>query len=1247
MTKRFSAILTLIVILTLGQINMMAANTKTTVSQVTSAVTLSNDVDYIITSTTPFVEGGLVNITNTDHAVLILDNIKPSKISSWLKYIKINGESAVNGTNCQVKLYNLGCIILPYAGGDIFKPLTVYSEPNFEGDMCDDFGLENSGGYMNTLTDAKLNNRISSFKLKRGYMVTFSLKASGRGYSRCFVAADADIEMAQMPAILNNSISSYRVFKWYDAGKKQLASAAGDKNALSALNVQSSYDWGQGNSSLLPDYEWVPNHIYEDWPSSSTIGSTTQSPHTKTNNEPFNSSDDHPQDLNTILNNWENMMRTGMRLCSPASHDGALTQHHAFLDSIDARGWRCDIIDLHCYWNEWNFSNQIKGPWVDRHHRPVWISEWIWGSSWGNNGIFAEATTKADRDNPTTALLNKNKEVVERICNALNGFDYIERYYYWNSEANCSKLYYGGQLTPAGEMYSKMNSGIGYNGKYDYVPNVPKQFDPSDFIIEFDNNEKVAKLQWYDHNGEMNNSMVVQRRPGAGKQWETIANIALKDDASTYTYEDNEATNGCQYQIVIKDANNRERKTAIVTAASATLKAGDAIDLDGKTYYLGGNVIANGSFEMGFTGWTNGKDTTLSAPYFQVVSAGGNDGQAYLQAYGNGGSSTESAINTTFSIKANANYYFFMTSARMPSGYNCKMGLSREGSSAISPKVWINNTTTNWVTQFGNFNSGDNTMARLQLYGLEAKAQMDQVLLCQLFLTQDSAIVDGIEKAKMKAEVFKTYNTKFDYLNSDLTATMAAITNADAEALATAEKAVEDALTAYMYLADGTLLAYAEKIAAWKLYGYEQFEALLIAAKGARTVSEAVASLSALELAIDDYMIYTRKTDIIKNSSFASSTGWTTKTGTYKDGDQRLATQNGVTCWNAWWSGVETNDLEQSLAIKQDINSAGTHGLYAIECKATTEHYCLSDQHGYITDGTNIEKTANLKTDFLDLNMPVANRWDYLYSAPIYLPDNSKLTIGFESSKQGAQDGAWLEIGNTSSSKKNDKREGWWCATDFAIRYTPLYIRNVVPNQFSTVCLPYAVHSSSTMKFYKIVGINPEYTMLCLEEMDEVEAGVPCIFRSTETEAYFLEYGDKPLTSGKNGDGNLRGFLNVPGNVQTGYYYEQNGVFEKVVGDRPARQPFTGNLRPFTDNSSKVVAVIEDWNGEMMPINGVTDEEKIANNEKVQTGIRLMVKNQRQNGLYTLDGRYVNENCVKPGLYLRSVDGRTFKTIIR
>lgn len=1240
MTKRFSAILTLIAILALCQISMMAANTKTTVSQVSSTVTLSADVDYIITGSTPFTGDGLVNITNTDHAVLILDQIKPSKITTWLKYIQINGAKAVNGTNCQVKLYNQGCIVLPYAGGDKFKPLTVYSEPNFEGESCNDFGLEHTDGYMNTLTDAKLNNRISSFKLKRGYMVTFSLKADGRGYSRCFIAADEDVEMAQMPAIMNNSISSYRVFKWYDAGKKQLANDL-TTSTLAALNVQSSYTWSEGHD-MGPDYECVPNHIYEDYPSSRAIGRATWSPHTKNNNEPKNKSDDHPQDLETILGNWENMMRTGLRLCSPASWDGSdywnATGFLAdFLDSVDARGWRCDIIDLHCYWAEGSFGNMHY--WSDKYKRPIWISEWCWGASWNNNGAFASGVTEA-----------QTKEALERICTKMNGMDYVERYYYWNGERDPSRLYKNGALTPAGKYYAAMNSGIAYNGKMNYVPKTPVQYAPSDLVVDFNNSEKVATLQWYDSNGEMNNSMVVQRRPSANKSWETIATIDLKEDASSYTYEDSNATNGCQYQVVIRDANNIERKTSIVTAASSTLKAGDAIDLEGKTYYLGGNSLANGSFEMGFAGWTNGKGTPLSAPYFQVVSLGGNDGQAYLQAYGSGALSSESAINTQFSIKPNTNYYFSISSCNMPSGYTCRMGLSKEGSSVVTPKVYINNTTDNWVTQFGSFNSGESVLGKLNLYNLEAKAQIDQVMLCQLFSTKDSAIVDGIEKARMKAEAFKAYNTAFDYLNTDLTSVLATITSSDADALVSAEKAVEEALIAYNYLAESTLLTYADKISSWKLYGSELFDTKLAAAKDSKTISDIVTNYEALESAIEEYMTYTRVEDKIKNPALSSATSWTTKAGTYQSGDQRLNTIDGITCWNAWWSGVETNDTTQSLAIKQDISSIGVsnHGLYAIECKASTEHYCLSDQHGYITDGTTTEKTQMLKSDFLDLkNMPVVNRWDLLYSAPIYLEDNSPVTIGFESSKRGAQDGAWLEYGNTSSSKKNDKREGWWCATDFALRYTPLYIRTVVPNQFSTICSPYALHSSSTIKFYKIVGINPEYTQLCLEEMDEVEAGVPCIFRSTEAEARFLEYGEKPLTSGKNGDGNLRGYFNLPGNVQTNYYYELNGSFVKVVGERPSRQPYTGNMRPFTDRSSNVVVVIENWKGETMPINGVTDEEKAANNEKIQTGIQIVSKSFRQNGLYTLDGRPVNDSHVKSGLYIRVVDGRTYKTMIK
>ena len=199
-------------------------NTTTTVGQVTTAVTVSDDVDYVITSATPFSGGGSVNIANTEHAVLIIQSVRPSVvISDWLQnHVYINGNRAINGSNCQVKMYAHGTIIMPYSSS--IKPLTVYSEKNFGGTAVNDFGLENTGGYMNTLTDAKLNNKIRSFKLKRGYMVTFSTRASGRGYSRCFIADKADLEISSLPMVLDQRISSYRVFQWYDAQKKGLAS---------------------------------------------------------------------------------------------------------------------------------------------------------------------------------------------------------------------------------------------------------------------------------------------------------------------------------------------------------------------------------------------------------------------------------------------------------------------------------------------------------------------------------------------------------------------------------------------------------------------------------------------------------------------------------------------------------------------------------------------------------------------------------------------------------------------------------------------------------------------------------------------------------------------------------------------------------------------------------------------------------------------------------------------------------------
>ena len=1238
MKRKLSSLLLFAAMLFAAQGNIMAANTKTTITQVTTTVTLSDDVDYIITGDAPFAGDGLINITNTEHAVLILQNIKPSKASSWLKYIQINGVKAANNSNCQIKFYNYGCIILPYAGGDNFKPLTVYSEKNFEGESCNDFGLEHSDGYMNTLTDAKLNNRIRSFKLKRGYMVTFSLKAGGRGYSRCFIAADKDLEMASLPALMDNSISSYRVFKWYDAGKKQLANDL-NTTTMAALDVQSSYTWSEGHN-MAPDYECVPNHIYEDYPSSRAIGKATWSPHSKNNNEPRNTSDDHPQDLNTILNNWENMMRTGMRLCSPASWDGSdywnATGFLAeFLDSIDARGWRCDIIDLHCYWAEGSFGNMHY--WSDKYKRPIWISEWCWGASWNHNGAFADGVTQS-----------QVKGALERICTNLNNWDYVERYYYWNGEAPISRLYDGG-LTPAGEYYAAMKAPMAYNGKYDFVPKTPKQYAPSNFSVEYDNKKGLAVLKWDDKNGEMNSSMSIMRKAGSGKAWEVLCNVAIQEDAASYTFTDSAAMIGYQYQIVVKDANNQDRKSTTLMATSDELQTGDAIEIDGQTRYLGGNIMVNGSFDMGFYGWLDGKGNTLSAPYFQVIPEGGNDDGAYLQAYGNGNLTSEMALHTVFTILPNTNYYFSVASCNMPSGYDCKLGLSEEGMAApAASPLFINNTTDKWLTQFASFNSKSNTQARVRLFNLASKAQVDQMMLCQLFSTRDSAIADGIAKVRITAEAFKDYNTKYNYLNEDLTRISTGVTTTDAEALQTLAKAMEDALQAYRYLNDGTLVAYAEKLVALKLHGYESLELILNAAKKAKTIESVVMCYADLEEAVFDYLPYKQVKNKIENPNFSLNTGWTFKTGSYQGGDQRLATHDGVTCWNAWWSGIDADNETQSMAISQDLTFPGTtpmHGLYALECKASTEHYCLSDQHGYITDGTVKENTQNLTADYLDLNMPVAKRWGTLYTAPIYLNDNSTFTVGFEGTKKGSVANGWLQYGKTSG-QSNDKREGWWCATDFALRFTPLYKQTVVPNQFGCICLPYAVRASETLECYKIVGINADYTQLCLEEIDETEAGVPFIYRSSDTEALFLEYGDAVAMT-QNGPGNLRGYLIASARMPLNYYFVNDGAFEKITSaNRTKVKNYDGYMRPFTDLNSEAIPVLTDWTGETMAISGVTEEEKVKNNQL--TGINTVVDNRMfADGVYTLDGRSMQRESLRPGLYIKVVGGRMFKTIIK
>ncbi len=522
------------------------ANSVTTVDVVTSSVDITEDVDYVITDATPFATAGSVNIVNLEHAVVRFSEVIPSQvIANWMNNIFINGEKAVNGTNCQVKMYNRGAIVFPYDKD--FRPLTCYTEENFGGESNNTYTEGHSGGFMKSLNETNLNNEIRSFKLKRGYMVTFAVGSAGWGYSRCFVAADQDLEVPSLPPVLSGRISSYRVFKWYDVSKVAIAEPDGNLSNCRLLHATSTYRWGVGEN-LLPDVECV-THQNQQSTSASSLGSASFSCHMKTDNEPLNGSDPGQTDMATILKNWPSLMRTGMRICTPSSWDGSDYWNGTgfiknLLDSIDAKGWRCDIVDAHCYWTEGNFNNLSY--WVNNMHRPIWISEFVWGASWsGGSGIFSAASSL---DNPTDADLRLNRNAVQRICNNLNSMDYVERYFYWNYERNCSKLIRNRRLTPAGEMYSELNSGLAYNGKYDYIPKDPPYERIGALTYKYKSTEGTVTLTWDDPNGDLVTALSVLCKLPEETTWTEIATITPKDKNSAsgvnYTYTDSVSESG-------------------------------------------------------------------------------------------------------------------------------------------------------------------------------------------------------------------------------------------------------------------------------------------------------------------------------------------------------------------------------------------------------------------------------------------------------------------------------------------------------------------------------------------------------------------------------------------------------------------------------------------------------------------------------------------------------------------------------
>lgn len=1163
----------------LALVPMVAANTTETVTQVEGTVTLSADVDYVITSATPFADGAVVNITNTDKAVVILSGVKPSLVSRLFSHIKINGVQASNA-NCMVKIYADGSIILPHSSS--ISPLTVYTANDFQGES-ESFAV----GKRVSLSGQPMNNRICSFTLKRGYMAWFAQKADGTGYNRLWIADKGDIQV-NLPGALRKAISALRVSQWNDASKKGYA--GNDVTANTMLNTTWCYNWDAG-INVWADREYVTQHHHEGWPGIADVGDNGTSANILGNNEPDNTNDPNEQvkEVNDVLANWPAMMATGRRLGSPAM-SGNYNWLYTFIDSIDARGWRCDYIAVHAYWySDWNSWKSTLTNIHNRTHRPIWITEMNYGANWtgwpGSDKGYGDAN-----ENILAQHLNP-------IIDGLEDTPWLERYAIYNWVQDCRKVYDNdhGRLTKAGEYYANKESNIAYNSQYAVVPAVKATMkDPDQLSVTYDRAAGTATLTWKDFNGEYNYAIYAERKVDGGS-WTKVAEVDPVEGSTDYTFTDNEAVAGALYRIHIIDGKDKDRYTRSVAAISLDHEVGETVSFKGQTRYLGGNVFVNGDFDMGTTGWTNGEGNPIALPDFAVVPVGSIDDGAYLQARSHTSKNKAGAVKTAVDVVPGADYYYVCSSRSSSSKALHNLYLTENGETGdtiVAPIL----PSTAWSSSEFQFNTGRFGKVLFNCYYLDAVSQIDKVTLCRVFSTPEEAYADGVAQMLRRAEAAVSYLSGNDRLTAELRSAIAAATGTDAATYTQLKTTVDQVLELSRLSASiEANKAGAQQAVSMMMPGYERVQQALERLDAATTAAETLAANTELAGALENCMVYTEATDKVYSPAFDEGTlNWTTKCGTYTGGSQKVQTIAGKSCWQAQWTGVSAAEgSAQTMEVKQEVTKL-PHGLYAMACKAATEFQCLSDQHGYLTTAAGTVETPLLTADWLDLpTVDNETKWQTLATPAVYLDEGESATLGFVGSKQNAVDNAWHEFGEADS--QGDLREGWWAATDFTLRYIPVYRRTAAEGEWSTLCLPYDMTASSNVTLYQLAGITADYKNLVFEPVESVEAGVPCVYRMTGDVAWFHESGT-PVTAAKVTDYQLRGNFKTSLSVRNGYYVLDNGEWKRATSSyRPKLTNFGACLITVTK-----LPVVGAETGVTMKITGA-DEEIAAGIEGVTT----------------------------------------------
>ena len=533
-----------------------ASNTSKSVVQVTSGVNLTDAVDYHITSSDmPFSVSGSVNIINDD-AVLFFDNIKPSKVNStFLSNVYINGQPAQHDVNCRIAIYITGAAVFPHPNST-YNPLTVYTEKNYGGKMCRNYVIGNRYTELGEMDDD-----IESFKLKRGYMCTLATSSTGKGYSRVFIAQDADIEVPELSKYLKNKVSFIRVFQWNNCSKR--GSASGGTGQYDALNATWFYDWSAGDYNYL-DYEYVPMRHHVGWPSFTSIMNNLHSNSVLGNNEPDNTGDEkqNPAAYSVVIENWEDIYMSGMRVGSPAMASNVSGWLVPFMNLCKLRNYRVDFVAFHkySYASGSSYSSSVNSLY-SKFGRPVWLTEYNYGASWTKETGWPDSDRSGSEANQQHLAAGLNS-----ISDGLEGNSHMERYSIYSWVQSCRHVYEDGKATIGGQAYADHATHAAYTGKDEVIPEW-NYWSPTDLVVEYSKVNRRAALYWNCWNYEETDSCFIERLDPGETEYKRIAEVKYKEEKEyAYEYDDLDGMSGTfSYRIHNYDNDGNQRYSGVVT----------------------------------------------------------------------------------------------------------------------------------------------------------------------------------------------------------------------------------------------------------------------------------------------------------------------------------------------------------------------------------------------------------------------------------------------------------------------------------------------------------------------------------------------------------------------------------------------------------------------------------------------------------------------------------------------------------